>query len=88
MAANNNSVELNSTNESDGDESEDEPIDVVKSAFVPPLPRPLSCNSSSPSPTRRCDLKAPSVKKPQHESAAPRSVKIKQEAPKTVWRPY
>ncbi|XP_055603985.1 segmentation protein Runt isoform X2 [Uranotaenia lowii] len=119
------SLELNSTNEhSSAEESDEEHIDVVKSAFVPIL-RPLPTSSadtssdalnaplksetpdstttpSSPS-SARCELKAPSSKKPQlHESApllsepgspentklkSPNLISIKQSA-KTVWRPY
>ncbi|XP_029716106.2 segmentation protein Runt [Aedes albopictus] len=123
------SIELNSTNEhSSAEESDDEPIDVVKSAFVPILrPAPTSSadttsdahphaplksetpdsTTTTPSsppppapPTARCELKAPSSKKPQfHESApsepaSPENTKLKspnliiKQSAKTVWRPY
>ncbi|XP_062536870.1 segmentation protein Runt [Armigeres subalbatus] len=122
-------IELNSTNEhSSAEESDDEPIDVVKSAFVPILrPAPTSSadttsdahpqaplksetpdsttttpNSPPPpvQPQTRCELKAPSSKKPQlHELApsepsSPESTKLKspsliiKQSAKTVWRPY
>lgn len=108
----NNSVELNSTNEQSSDQdSDDEHIDVVKSAFVPilrPQPptiqttakvemvvdSPMSTHSSPSPPRTRCDLKAPSTKKPLHESAprsdaSPKCAKFRGESTqKTVWRPY
>lgn len=79
----NSSVELNSTNEhsshSSSEESDDEHIDVVKSAFVPILRPTLSATSTTTttpdstvkehSPSReipvkiKCELKAPSSKK-------------------------
>lgn len=116
----NNSVEFNSTNEQSSDpDSDDEQIDVVKSAFVPILrptiqvtsiqtptiqttakvemvvDSPMSVTSSPSPPTRiRCDLKAPSSKKPIHEMAprsdlSPKCTKLRSESThKTVWRPY
>ncbi|XP_038105077.1 segmentation protein Runt isoform X1 [Culex quinquefasciatus] len=112
------SLELNSTGEhSSAEESDDEHIDVVKSAFVPilrPLPTssadttqepksetPDSTTMPSSPPKPRCELKAPSSKKPQlHETApsepaspeatklkSPDGILIKQSA-KSVWRPY
>ncbi|XP_058444706.1 segmentation protein Runt-like [Malaya genurostris] len=114
-------LELNSTNEhsSSADESDDEHIDVVKSAFVPIL-RPLPTSSAdsdalmngplksetpdstttTSSPKTRCDLKAPSSKKPQlheiapSEPASPESTKLSspniilKQSAKSVWRPY
>ncbi|EAT42279.1 AAEL006167-PA [Aedes aegypti] len=96
------SIELNSTNEhSSGEESDDEHIDVVKSAFVPILrPAPTSSPPPPAPPSARCELKAPSSKKPQfHESApsepaSPENTKLKspnliiKQSAKTVWRPY
>ncbi|XP_055533602.1 segmentation protein Runt [Wyeomyia smithii] len=112
-------LELNSTgDQSSAEESDDEHIDVVKSAFVPilrPLPTssadtssdalnaPLKSetpDSTTSSPKTRCDLKAPSSKKPQlHEIApsepsSPESTKLSspniilKQSAKTVWRPY
>lgn len=55
---------------------------------------PMSAGSSPSPPRQRCEMKAPSSKKPMHESA-PRGdsslkcTKFRGEAPqKTVWRPY
>uniref|UniRef100_A0A336LL11 CSON012572 protein n=1 Tax=Culicoides sonorensis TaxID=179676 RepID=A0A336LL11_CULSO len=114
----NNSLELNSTNEQSSEDSDEEHIDVVKSAFVPILrpqqstikttaklemviDSPLSSTGTngSPSPPRtKSNLKAPSSKKPVHESAprannsASPTTKIKSESTistqKQVWRPY
>lgn len=92
----------------ESDDSDDEQIDVVKSAFVPILRPNPSAHSivgiadsttindqMDSSPTRtRCDLKAPSSRKPVHETApvGPRSPETKIKSPistqKTVWRPY
>lgn len=100
----NASIEIQSMHESD--DSDDEQIDVVKSAFVPIL-RPSPTNNQSivriPDSTvqepisterSRCELKAPSSRKPVHETApiGPRSPETKIKSPisaqKTVWRPY
>lgn len=87
----NSSIELNSTNEhsshSSSEDSDDEQIDVVKSAFVPILRPTLSATvttTSTPdstvkeiSPSReipikiKCELKAPSSKKLQMHDKAP-----------------
>lgn len=97
------SIEMNESEESD-----DEQIDVVKSAFVPILrPNPATqsivgvADSTTVTdqidasiPRVRCDLKAPSSRKPVHETAptGPRSPETKIKSPisaqKTVWRPY
>ena len=103
------SIEMNET-----DDSDDEQIDVVKSAFVPILrPNPVTQSivgvadstvndqidtsatmASVHVPRVRCDLKAPSSRKPVHETAptGPRSPETKIKSPisaqKTVWRPY
>lgn len=99
----NTSIEMNESEESD-----DEQIDVVKSAFVPILrPNPAAqsivgvADSTTVTdqidasiPRVRCDLKAPSSRKPVHETAptGPRSPETKIKSPisaqKTVWRPY
>lgn len=115
----NSSIELNSTNDhsshSSSDDSEDEQIDVVKSAFVPILRPSLTATittTTTPdstvkehSPLReipikiKCELKAPSSKKPMlHERAcegprSPNDIKITKsptitQQQKTVWRPY
>lgn len=113
----NSSIELNSTNDhsshSSCEDSEDEQIDVVKSAFVPILRPSITATITTPStpdstvkeqsPSReipikiKCELKAPSSKKPMlHEkmpvgSQSP-DIKIKvstiTQQQKTVWRPY
>lgn len=103
-------VEVQSTHDQSSDDSDDEPIDVVKSAFSPPL-RPTPTNYSivgiadstvqesisvdTNSIRSRCDLKAPSSRKPVHERApiGPQSpeTKIKTEISTqkaSVWRPY
>lgn len=88
----NSSIELNSTNEqsmhsSSEDDSDDEHIDVVKSAFVPILRPTLTASTTttntpdstvkehSPSreipPKIRCELKAPSSKKQILHGKAP-----------------
>ncbi|XP_031629349.1 segmentation protein Runt-like isoform X2 [Contarinia nasturtii] len=89
----------------ESEESDDEQIDVVKSAFVPILrPNPAAhsiigiADSTTITDQRdtkiRCDLKAPSSRKPVHETAptGPRSPETKIKTPisaqKTVWRPY
>lgn len=98
------SIEIQSNHESE--DSDDEQIDVVKSAFVPIL-RPSPTHNQSivgiPDSTvqepivgerQRCELKAPSSRKPVHEIApiGPRSPETKIKSPisaqKTVWRPY
>ena len=98
----NNSIELNSTNEHSSDESDEEQIDVVKSAFVPILRPPvahieITVKAENVEPKTRCELKAPSSKKLNTHETAPTGPKspdtklkspvIKQER-KTVWRPY
>lgn len=97
------SIEMN-----ESDDSDDEQIDVVKSAFVPILrPNPtahsivgiadsttINDQIDASSPKVRCELKAPSSRKPVHETAptGPRSPETKIKSPisaqKTVWRPY
>lgn len=101
----NTSIDVQSTH--DSDDSDDEQIDVVKSAFVPILQRspnntqsiigiadstvhePITTNERP-----KCDLKAPSSRKPTHETApaGPRSPETKIRSPisvqKPVWRPY
>ncbi|XP_031629465.1 segmentation protein Runt-like isoform X2 [Contarinia nasturtii] len=89
----------------ESEESDDEQIDVVKSAFVPilrPNPAAHSFVDVTDSTTItdqtdakiRCDLKAPSSRKPVHETAptGPRSPETKIKTPisaqKPVWRPY
>lgn len=113
----NSSIELNSTNDhsshSSCEDSEDEQIDVVKSAFVPILRPSITATITTPttpdstvkeqSPSReipikiKCELKAPSSKKPSlHEKVPDGSqspdIKIKiatiTQQQKTVWRPY
>lgn len=104
-------IKMNITIEmNESDDSDDEQIDVVKSAFVPILrPNPTAQSivgvadsttindhvDATSVPRVRCDLKAPSSRKPgMHETAptGPRSpdTKIKSaiSAQKTVWRPY
>lgn len=99
------SIDVQSTH--DSDDSDDEQIDVVKSAFVPILQRSPTNTQSiigiadstvhEPIPTNerpKCDLKAPSSRKPAHEIApgSPRSPETKIKSPisaqKPVWRPY
>lgn len=100
----NASIEIRSTHESE--DSDDEQIDVVKSAFVPILrPSPThhqsivgipdsTVNEPIAAERTRCELKAPSSRKPMHETAptGPRSPETKIKSPisaqKTVWRPY
>lgn len=101
----NTSIDVQSTN--DSDDSDDEQIDVVKSAFVPILQRSPNSTQSiigiadstvhEPIQTierTKCDLKAPSSRKPGHETApiGPRSPETKLKSPNnshiTVWRPY
>lgn len=99
------SIEMNESEDSD-----DEQIDVVKSAFVPILrPNPAAHSivgvadstvndqmdvNAVNAPRVRCDLKAPSSRKPLHETApiGPRSPETKIKSPisaqKSVWRPY
>lgn len=97
------SIDMNESEDSD-----DEQIDVVKSAFVPILrPNPavqsivgvadsttVTDQVDASIPRVRCDLKAPSSRKPVHETAptGPRSPETKIKSPisaqKTVWRPY
>lgn len=112
----NSSLEINSNHGNSSEDSEDEQIDVVKSAFVPILSRSAALRpakqekadstvderiSDTSSPSRlstalRYDLKAPSSRKPMHETAPrPHSptveTKLKPAAitqQKTVWRPY
>lgn len=98
----NTSIDINESESSD-----DEQIDVVKSAFVPILrPNPsiqsivgvadstVNDHIDVVAQRTRCELKAPSSRKPIHEIApvGPRSpeTKIKStiSAQKTVWRPY
>lgn len=101
----NTSIEMQSNHGNSSEDSDDEHIDVVKSAFVPIL-RPNTNNSivGIPDSTvqdkpiiesnrQRCELKAPSSRKPVHQIApiGPRSpeTKIKStNTQKTVWRPY
>lgn len=103
----NSSIEIGSNHEQSEDDSDDEQIDVVKSAFVPIL-RPTISNPivNIPDSTvqdkpieparQRCELKAPSSRKPVHQSAVavvgPRSPETKLKSPgnthKSVWRPY
>lgn len=104
----NTSVEIHSNNGNSSEESDEEQIDVVKSAFVPIL-RPSQTQSivGIPDSTvqdkpvendqskQRCDLKAPSSRKPVHHPTTqlvPRSPDTKIKSPisvqKTVWRPY
>lgn len=98
-------IKMNHSIKNESDESDDEQIDVVKSAFVPILKAnsvaqsivgvadSTTINDQSESRVR-CDLKAPSSRKPIHETAptGPRSPETKIKSPisaqKTVWRPY
>lgn len=127
----NSSLDINSCNENSSapEDSDDEQIDVVRSAFVPILGKKACVSSSSVSPklemaadstvvdvessryspltltpprsVQKCDLKAPSSKKPVHEQAprirspstSPHHTDIKLKTipintQKTVWRPY
>lgn len=113
----NSSLEISSNHENSSEDSDDEQIDVVKSAFVPILSRSVAhpttatklekadstvdeCGPAS-SPSRlsaalKYELKAPSSRKPHHESAPrphspPVETKLKPAVitqQKTVWRPY
>lgn len=97
-------IDVQSTHD-ESEDSDDEQIDVVKSAFVPILrPSPKHTHSVVGIPDStvhepivertRCELKAPSSRKPLHETAptGPRSPETKIKSPisaqKTVWRPY
>lgn len=102
----NTSIDVQSTH--DTDDSDDEQIDVVKSAFVPILrPNPNNTQQSivgiadstvhepiQAAERPKCDLKAPSSRKPGHEIArvCPQSPETKIKSPimaqKPVWRPY
>lgn len=103
----NATIDIQSMQENSSEDSDDEQIDVVKSAFVPILrPNPTNqsivgiADSTVHEPTiteaqnrQRCELKAPSSRKPLHETAVgPRSPETKIKSPisatKTVWRPY
>lgn len=102
----NSSIEINSTMDHSSDDSDDEQIDVVKSAFIPILrpttkveiadstvqDKPIILETKIPI-RQRCELKAPSSKKPIHETAptGPKSPETKIKAitvQKSVWRPY
>lgn len=104
---NNVSMEINSSHDQSSEDSDDEQIDVVKSAFIPILrpniiPAQIEMADSTvqdkpivrmttPVPRQRCELKAPSSKKPSHDIGTSTETKLK--APtisqqKTVWRPY
>ncbi|XP_055296758.1 segmentation protein Runt-like [Sitodiplosis mosellana] len=105
-SAHSDPIKMNISIEKESEESDDEQIDVVKSAFVPILrPNPsvqsivtdsttITDQTDTTSPRIRCDLKAPSSRKPTHETAptGPRSPETKIKSPisaqKTVWRPY
>ncbi|XP_055296504.1 segmentation protein Runt-like isoform X2 [Sitodiplosis mosellana] len=107
-SAHSDPIKMNISIENESEESDDEQIDVVKSAFVPILrPNPsvqsivgvadsttITDQTDATSPRIRCDLKAPSSRKPVHETAptGPRSPETKIKSPisaqKTVWRPY
>lgn len=91
----NNSID---TVESDVDD--DETIDVEESTFVPILrPNPMAADSTTITTEAclqirtKCELKAPSARKPVHETA-PRArtpetrLKTPINAQKPVWRPY
>lgn len=100
--------EINSNNENTSDDSDEEQIDVVKSAFVPILranvhftPPKMEVPDSTvsdkppdePIHKQKCDLKAPSSRKPVHEIAprSPCDTKLKADTisvQKSVWRPY
>lgn len=101
----NSSIEIGSNHEHSEEDSDDEPIDVVKSAFVPILrPPPSNPIISIPDSTvqdkpieparQRCELKAPSTRKPKHYQTvgtgprSPTETKIKSATQKQVWRPY
>lgn len=106
-SAHSDTMKLNtSVDVADSDMDDDETIDVVKSAFVPILrPNPMAeptvrladsttVNDHADVPIRvKCELKAPSSRKPVHETA-PRArtpetrLKSTITTHKTVWRPY
>lgn len=101
---------LNSSMDLHDSDSEDEQIDVVKSAFVPILrPKleqadsttthsPVQDGNTTPPPRSKCDLKAPSSRKPSLHIIAPQpqSPETKLTKPQAlanghniaVWRPY
>lgn len=86
----------------DSDDSDDEQIDVVKSAFVPILHRSpneadstVKCEPMQIVERAKCDLKAPSSRKLGHENASPyppRSPETKIKSPmsaqKEIWRAF
>ncbi|KAG7312136.1 hypothetical protein JYU34_001597 [Plutella xylostella] len=90
--------DVNSTHEATmSDESDEEVIEVVKSAFHPARPASLALRDArvqaADSTTRppRCELKAPSSRATRLHSSSPISTKIVNGAistQKSVWRPY
>ncbi|KAJ8916782.1 hypothetical protein NQ315_005787 [Exocentrus adspersus] len=85
------------------DQSDEEDIDVVKSAFMPIKPasvllqevqHPDSTVDDKESVTTKCDLKVPSSKSISHLRGSPKSPSTKIHSPptinttKSVWRPY
>lgn len=98
----NSSIEINSTMDHSSDDSDDEQIDVVKSAFEPVTKIEIADSTVQDKPIiveqipirQRCELKAPSSRKPVHETAptGPKSpetkIKTVKPAQKSVWRPY
>lgn len=97
----NSSIEINSTMDHSSDDSDDEQIDVVKSAFEPVTKIEMADSTVQDKPIiletpirQKCELKAPSSKKPVHETAptGPKSpetkIKTVKPAQKSVWRPY
>lgn len=100
----NASVETSSLHDQSSEDSDEEQIDVVKSAFIPILRPQFSsseerilevddCNTSL-SGKSKCDLKAPSSLKPifhepsQHKNSNETKIRTSAQERRTVWRPY
>lgn len=102
LRRNHESPKIHSTvDQSNSENSDDEDIDVVKSAFQPIKPASVLLQEvqhpdstvQDKEPTKKCELKAPSLKKsaglsPKSPSATRIHTSPQINATKSVWRPY